>query len=122
MTNLLQDSAAWLGGQLQTAAGRTVDIRQGRQVVTGFVATLAMHDYTVADAEGFPTVVNSCDWTFVAADLIAAGITLRSGTILRETLSGEVREYEAMLIGTKECVEDLDSSGLLLTLHTKRIK
>lgn len=121
MPNLMQNAATWLGGQLQTAAGRTVSIRQGAKYVTGIVATVAMLEYQVIDAEQFMTVVQSYDWTFVKADLDAAGIELREGALLTESLNGEAREYESMSIGKRPAVEDLDTSGILLTLHTKRV-
>jgi len=118
----MQNAAAWLGGQLQTAAGRTVSIRQGTKTVTGIVAPVAMVEYQVALTEdSFPVAVQYYDWTFVRADLDTAGIELRDGAIVTETLNGVAREYFAAPVGKdKPCVEDLDTSGILLTLHTKR--
>jgi hypothetical protein len=121
MPNLMQNAASWLGGQLQTAAGRTVSIRQGAQFVSGITAWMEGKEYQVADAEGFLTSVQACNWTFVRADLDAAGITLREGAIITETLNGVAREYSAMPIGNLPCVEeDFDTSGILLMIHTKR--
>jgi len=120
MTNLLQSGAAWLGGQLQTHAGRTVSIRQGVKTVASIVASVAKLEYMVESEEGFPLAVQFYDWTFVAADLVAAGIELREGAIVTETLSGVAREYFAAPVGKRPCVEDLDTSGILLTLHTNR--
>jgi len=123
MPNLMQNAATWLGGQLQTAAGRTVSIQQGKQFIASIVAaSCATVEYQVMDTEGMLTALVMNDWTFVIADLVAEGIELRSGAILTETLNGVSRSYEAMPVGSKSAVEELDSAGILLTVHTKRVE
>jgi hypothetical protein len=67
--------------------------------------------------------VLSYDWTIVAADLVANGapLILRPGAIVTETLNGVLEKYEAMTLGTEPCFQRADSSGILMTLHTKKI-
>lgn len=122
MGNMLEDGAAWLGEQLQAHAGRTVNIRQGKQTVSGIVATLAMKEYKIAGVDGFETEVTSCDWTFVRADLDTAGLVFRTGAVIEETVAGVLKKYEAMELGDRPAAEDLDTSGILITLHTKQVR
>lgn len=120
MPNILQTGATWLGEQLQAHAGRTVSVKQGaKRAVEGLTATVASHDYEVVDANGFLTTVPAYDWTFVAADL--GDLNIRTGDVITETLAGVEVKYEAMPIGKKPSVENLDSSGILLTVHTKKV-
>ena len=124
MANILQDGAAWLGGKLTAHAGHSVSLEQGSATLTGLTASVAMHDYEVIDSSGMLTAVLSYDWTFVAADLVAAGgsgFELRKGAVVIETVSGVTRRYEAMPLGSKPAAERLDPSGILLTLHTKKV-
>lgn len=120
--NNLQRIAALVGETGKAQAGRTVSIKLKSLLVEGIIATVEQKEYEVISVEQFVTSVVSYDWTFVKADLDAAGIVLRSGAILTETLSGTERKYEAMELGSKEAVEDLDTSGVLVLLHTKRIE
>lgn len=120
MPNLLQTSAAWLGGKLQAHAGRTVRIKQGaRRISNAMTATVQNHDYEITDLQGLPSLVKSYDWTFVAGDL--GDLNIRTGDVLTEMVGSVEVQYEAMPIGKRPCVEDLDSSGVLLTVHTKKV-
>lgn len=120
MSNMLQSGAAWLGEQLKPVGGRTVAIRQGSRVLTGIVATPVEQVYEITDDEGQPTSVVMTDWTIVAADL--GGLALREGCELHETLHGEPTVWEAMPVGKLEAVHNFDTSGVLLTVHTKQIQ
>lgn len=117
MANLMQRGAAWLGDRIKVAAGRAVTITQGSKVLTNITAALVMHEHDVIGDEGFLTKVQSCDWTLAAADL--GDLTLRAGAMLEIVETGD--KYEAMPIGKKPCVEPKDGSGVLLTLHTKKV-
>ena len=63
------------------------------------------------------------DWTFTAADLVIAGspIKPRSGDRIKEKLNGEPIEFEVLPIGKLPCSEWLDTSGVLLLVHTKKV-
>lgn len=125
MTNMLQDGATWLGGQLRDSAGRTVTVQQGSTILSvdpsgnALAGIMSGHEHEILDDNGFQIKVLSYDWTFLATDL--GSLELREGAIIRETLSGTVYEYEAMQFGHMPAVERLDSSGLLVLVHTKQV-
>lgn len=114
MPNLMENAAAWLGVRLQSAAGRDVTLVQSGTTLS-ITAWHAMHEYEVMDSDGLLTRVTSYDWTVAAEDV--SSITLRPGA----TITDGALVYEAMGIGKRPCVEKLDSSGVLLLLHTKRV-
>lgn len=116
MPNMLQTSASWLGAQLQTHTGRPVVLNQASTELP-LVATMALQEYDVVDEGGFPTKFRSSDWTIKAADL--AGLVIRDGAEITDVESGEV--YAALPIDKRPCCERLDSSGILLTVHTKQV-
>jgi hypothetical protein len=112
--NLLQQGAAWLGDQLNNSAGVPVTYTRAGvdSVLTGVVA---QHEYNIDDQNaGLLTSIIMYDWTFVAAELV---LTPRKGD--RITANGHT--FEVLPIATRPCYEWLDISGILLTVHTKRI-
>lgn len=117
--NFLQSGAAWLGGQLKEHAARTITIIQGNDTLEDIVATVASHDYTVIDQEGFPTQFTSFDWLLVSADL--EGVVLRTGAVIEEVLNGVTSRYEAMPVGDMPSVQAKDTSGIMTVVHTKKI-
>lgn len=114
MPNLMQRGAAFLGEKLKSAAGRSVTLTQGATTLA-ITSWHARHEYEVVDEQGLPEKVASYDWSIVEEDL--DGLVLRPGA----TITDGSAVYEAMAIGTRQCVERLDSSGVLLTLHTRQI-
>ena len=116
----MQRSASWLGEKINLAAGRSASIRQGSFVHSGLTASATMHEHEVIDGEGFLTKVLSYDWMFVAEDL-PANFKFRNGDLIVETIDGVDTKYEVMPLGTKPCVEDMDTSGVLKVVHTKRL-
>ncbi len=122
-TNLLQSGAAWLGGQLKAHAGRTVKLTSGAVAIDNLQCSAAQFEHEILDDDGFATRVLSYDWTFLAADLVSGGlpVKLRPGVIVSETINGVTDQYEAMTLGSRPALERADSSGILLTLHTKKI-
>lgn len=122
MSNLLQDGATWLGGQLQTAAGSEVTYSR-RSACVSVVGWPAMHEYEVLDEDGIPTRVLSHDWTFVAVELVLDGVRIepRPGDRITEVIDGEEYSFEVMPPEKKPCFERLDAAGRLLLVHTKRV-
>lgn len=120
MPSVMQNAADWLGDQLKTLAGRTVVFVQGPTESAELTGWCAQQDYDVMDEEGFATQVRAYDWQFKRED-IPAGFTLRAGTVVKETVGSTVSQYEAMPIGTRPAVENHDTSGQLVTLHTKQV-
>lgn len=121
MPNMLQHGATWLGKQLQAHAGRVVTLEQGGTTIEDLNASVVSHEHEVFDQEGFLVKVLSFDWTIVAEDL--DGLELRVGAVITETIGAVTSKYEAMPLGRdKPCVERKDSSGILLTLHTKQVQ
>lgn len=122
MPNVMESAASWLGGQLKTLAGKAVSIDYGEVRITETVdgdplkGWCARQQYDVTDNEGFATALISYDWQFVASELPEdfwkfAGVLITSGE--------EV--YEAMPLANRKWFESLDTSGLLVTIHTKRV-
>lgn len=123
-TNLLQSGAAWLGGQLKAHAGRTVTLTAGQLTIENLQCSAAQFEHEILDDDGFATRILSYDWTFTAADLFVGDVpvNLRPGVIVTETLNGVTSKYEAMTLGSRPALERLDSSGILMILHTKKIQ
>jgi hypothetical protein len=122
MTNILQDGAAWLGSQLKAHAGVSVTYTRGTDSAS-ITATATMQQYDVVDAEGFSTSVVSRDYLVHAADLVLAGslIVPRAGDQIAETIAGVACTFEVMPLGEKREFDPLDSDGLLLLIHTKKV-
>lgn len=117
MPNLLQSAAAWLGAQLQTAAGRSVVIVRSGVPSDALTAWVSVQEYTVVDEEGFGTVVESHDWSFVTSDL---PYPLRSGDVIRETLGGLRQEYTILPVAGKPFAEWVDTSGVMTVAHSRK--
>jgi hypothetical protein len=117
MVNLMQRGAAWLGDRLKDSAGSVVSVKQADVVVVAEItATRSSVPYEVADDSGFLQEVLMHDWAVVAADL--GDVTLRDGTRI---VDSEGVEYEVLPVGKRPAVEPLDTSGILLRVHTKKV-
>lgn len=122
MTNILQDGAAWLGGQLKDHAGTSITYQRGVDTVT-ITATATLHEYEVVDQDGLSTMVLSRDYLVHAADLVLGGaeIAPRAGDQITETIGGVACSFEVMPLGMKKEYEPVDKDGLLLLIHTKKV-
>jgi hypothetical protein len=121
MPNLLQRSATWHGGQMKSAAGRTVEVRQGESIQDGLTAWHQLVNYEVVDNEGYGTSVQAWEWRFLVADL-TDGFAFREGDLIVETNADQTAtHYQVLPVGGRPCVENADSSGLQLTVRTKRV-
>ena len=121
MTTLMQRGAEWLGSKLSsvTVAGRTVTIRQGRTTLADVTGWCSMHQEMV-DGEVLPLGIKSYDWSFKKEDL--GTLKFRNGGTITETLNGEQVVYEVMPLGENEPTQErLDTSGILIVVHTKII-
>lgn len=118
MPNLMQRGASWLGERLKSAAGRTVTLTQGDDELEDLTGWISKHEYEVDGPEGILTKVLSYDWQFVVADL--GGLELREGLEIKDIETGEF--YESMKIDKRPAVENLDTSGLLVTVHCKLVE
>ncbi len=123
MTNLLQDAAVWLGDRLKESAGRQVTYARGAGESEPITGTVVQHQYEVVENDGSITLILAYDWTFTASDVVVAGspIKPRAGDRIKETLNGEAIEFEVLPIGKMPCSEWLDTSGILLLVHTKKV-
>jgi hypothetical protein len=63
------------------------------------------------------------DWTFTASEMLINGVlvTPQQGDRIHETLNGVTVVYEGMPVGTRKPCEFLDTSGILLTVHSKKV-
>lgn len=122
MPTLMQRGATWLGGKLKTAAGRSVVYSRGVHNSAAITGWVAKHEYEEIGDDGLTTSVVVDDWTFKATDVVVNGAVIepRDGDVITETLNGITNEYTVLPLKDKKCFEWLDSSGLLLLIHTKR--
>lgn len=81
-------------------------------------ATVNSHDYEINGNDNFPTLVQFWDWTITAADL---GLTPRQGDRITETVDGTTSTYEVLPIDKRPVFEALDTAGILLKIHTKKV-
>lgn len=117
MPNLMQNGATWLGERLKDVAGVTVRIElAGAVLVAEITATPSAVMYEVPNDEGFLQEVKVHDWEMTAADL--GGATLRDGARI---IDGDGVEYEILPVGKRPSVELLDTSGILLLVHSKKV-
>jgi len=123
MPNLMQRSATWFGGRIKQVAGRSVVLRRGTTATATITGTVSMHAYTTIGDEGIEISVVSDDWIFTAADVVIRGSTIepRDGDVIIETLNGFDNTYQVLPVAGRPSVEWLDSSGLLLLVHSKRV-
>ena len=123
MSNMLQDAAVWLGDRLKESVGRQVTYARGVQESDPITGTVVQHQYEVIENDSSVTLLMAYDWTFSAADLVIAGspIKPRPGDRIKETLNGEPIEFEVLPIGKLPCSEWLDTSGVLLLVHSKKV-
>lgn len=124
MTTLMQRGATWLGDRLKTAAGRSVTLTRGATTSSVIIGWVEIVEYEEIGQDGLTTSVRYDDWTFNADEVLlsAAQIVPRSGDVLTETLNGSTVKYEVLPTQSKSEVEWLDTSGLVLKVHTKRIQ
>jgi len=106
---------------MKSAAGRTVEVRQGENSYSGLTAWHQLVNYEVVDNEGYGTSVQSWEWRFLVADL-TSGFAFREGDLIVEINGDETEtQYQVLPVGGRPCVENADSSGLQLTVRTKRV-
>lgn len=112
----MESAAAWLGDQLKTLAGKAVTIDYGEVRVENITGWCAQHTYDVMDAEGFATSLRSYDWQFKLADLPEDLLNFENVVVM-----DGFDKYEAMPLGNRPWHESLDTSGQLITIHTKQV-
>lgn len=120
----LQQRGATMLSRTHKAAGGFVGTYYRNQTATpGITATVAEKEYEVIDASGALTLMQSHDWVFTAADLTSDGeaITPRPRDRWKVTINGTEETYEVLPMGNKPCYERLDTSGILLLVHTKKV-
>lgn len=123
MTNVLQDAAAWLAGQLKEKAGRTVTYSRNEfrsNPITGWVAK---KEYESVGSDGLQTLVTSFDWTFEATDIVVNGsqITPRPGDIITEIINGTTIIYEVLPIENRPATEWQDDAGVMVIARTRKV-
>ena len=123
MSNLLQDAASWLGDRLKESVGRQVTYVRGAAQSEPITGTPAQQQYDVFDEGGIGTTVLAYDWTFTRDCLEIAGtpINPRAGDRITETLEGVAVAFEVVPLGKRPCYEWLDTSGILILVHTKKV-
>jgi hypothetical protein len=115
----MQTAADWLGDQLKTAAGHVGTYYRNQTAYPNITAPVAEKTYEEFDqrTEG-ATAVLSYDWTFKAADL---PVTPRAGDLWKPTINGTEETYEVIQIAGQPFMR-LDTSGILIGVHTNRIR
>ena len=112
---------AWLNDQMQQHAGRTVTLSRGAKSTAPFTAVSAEVDHDIESLDGFATKFVSRDYTFLAADVVIAGVTIEpsAGDFITETINGTERMFELLPMGKTPAAELVDD-GLRWKVHTKR--
>lgn len=114
----MQRGATWLGSKLQTAGGRSVTYRRANQPAVTLTGVPIKVIYTATNNEGMQTQIESWDWgSILATDL---GFKPIPGDKIRETLNGEVIDYEVFEPGDNPCFELMDTAGILWVIHSSR--
>lgn len=119
----MQKSAAWLGDRLKTAGGRSVLYRRGNHVAE-LTATPQQYAATVVQ-DGQDIEIDAYAWTVTATDLLLNGeqVEPQEGDVIEERLNGKTVKWHVMPLGDNEqSWKWLDSSGVLLLIHTKRVQ
>lgn len=91
MADLLADGAAWLSGQLKTAAGRSVTYQRGGDTAD-VVATIGQSQFQSANESGAIEVWESRDYLISVNDLPFG--PPRRGDLVLEQVGGEILTYE----------------------------
>jgi len=124
MPNLLQRAAVWLGEKLQDAGGRTVTYRRGDVFELPLTITPHMHREPVFN-EGLPLAVRVYDWTLTASELVHNGEIIephKTDQIVETLPNGDEVTWQVMPPNDETpCFEWMDSSKLLLVVHTKQV-
>lgn len=108
---MLSDGAAWLGERLKESAGIELVYAE----TYSLTATPSQHEYQIFDqSAGLVTSVLHYDWTITASDL---SVTPRKG----DRITCALGTFEVLPIGNRPCFERLDSSGVLLLIHSKKV-
>ncbi len=118
MATLLESAATWLGGQLQTAAGKVVTITQGGLVIEGVTGWVKATTDDVDQAEDIGTSFHRFDWGFLAADL-PDGFEALPGDLISETET-DLR-YKVVPTRGRPAMVGEDGSGVLVTMHTIQV-
>ena len=123
MPNLMQSGASWLAGKLQSSAGVSVVYHRGATQSGTITATPSQHEYDVIGTDDMLTSVLSYDWTFTAADIAISGSAIqpRPGDRIVASVNGVSQTYEVSPMKPKPCFERLDTSGILLFVHSKLV-
>ena len=117
MSNLLEDGAVWLAGQLADHAGKSITFIRGATESDPITGTAVQQDYELL-VDGMVVVVTLWDWTFATANL---PWTLRAGDRLKATLLGVETQFEVLPVAKRPCSELLDTSGVMTLVHTKQV-
>jgi hypothetical protein len=123
MTDLLKTGVAWLGGQLQAHASRTINYVRGASTITAIAATRGRTEYETTDEEGNVTTSHTdLDWIVDAALLVLDGSALepRSGDRIIETVGAVTHTYEVMPQAGLQCFS-MEPTGTLYRIHTKHV-
>lgn len=122
---LMQSAAAWLGSQLQTAAGRSGIYKRGTSESDAIVGVVTDLQQEVVNEEGFGTGTLVTGWQFTASELLLnhEQIEPRAGDVWEETLNGVDLAWEAMPPAPSRKVwEWRDTSKILIVVWFKQVK
>lgn len=113
---LRERGATWHATRLKVGAGVSVTIRRRgeSQTATGWLAAVL---YDVLD-DGVMTVVTFHDWNFARADL---DWLPQQGDEITATINSVARKFVVQPPPNGKAVEDKDSSGIGVVVHTDEI-
>ena len=123
MADLIGNAVRWLAGMRHAYATRPVTYIRGPASIT-IQATVGRSVFQVLSGEGATETVERRDYIVRAADLVFGGVVTlpEVGDRVRETLGGQVQEYEVVETGQEPHYRKSDPDGMALRIHTALVK
>jgi hypothetical protein len=123
VADLINGALQWLNGMRHKHATRPVTYIRGSASIT-IQATVGRSVFQVLSSEGAVGTVERRDYIVRAVDLVFGGaVTLpQVGDRVRETVGGQVQEYEVVETGQEPHYRKVDPDGTALRVHTALVK
>lgn len=118
MADMLADGAAWMAGQLASAAGRTVAYQRGASSAT-VTATVGRSQFEAANQSGVIEVWESRDF-LIQTSSFPFGLPVRADRVV-ETVGGSQVTYEVATPRGIPVYHYSDAFRSMLRVHTKAI-
>ena len=118
--NMLRNGVTWLNATAKASLSDTVTYRRGGIALVGLQATPGQNDFAIDGALGVRIESDNQDWIVTASDLILSGAVIlpQRGDVISFSSGAS---YEVQSPDGQTQPYSLDSTGLRLRIHCKRI-